>query len=214
MPAIYELPLFRIIQEALNNISQHARASSVLVCFVNKADGGIVISARDNGRGFDQARLGTADHTGHFGLRQMRERVLDLGGTLDICSAIDQGTEIVITLPLVANVRRARRKIENESNNMLKRNCRHLEHNFGHGQQHLSSVLFSLDLLAFLIHTAQHLVNEPYRLLCTTLSVRLTFFNDLRALTRYMLFDSWDALFRFMLEGLEVAILPDLVFSD
>ena len=114
----------------------------------------------------------------------------------------------------LAQVGRARWKIENESNNTLKRNGYHLEHNFGHGQQHLSTVLFSLNLLAFLIHTAQHLVNEPYRLLRATLSVRLTFFNDLRALTRYMLFDSWDALFRFMLEGLEVAIPPDLFFSD
>jgi len=75
-------------------------------------------------------------------------------------------------------------------------------------------VLVSLNLLAFLVHTAQHLLNEAYRLLRTTLSVRLTFFNDLRALTRYMLFDSWDALFRFMLEGLEIAIPPGLFFSD
>ena len=114
----------------------------------------------------------------------------------------------------LAKVGRARWKIENESNNTLKRNGYHLEHNFGHGDLHLSNVLFALNLLAFLVHTAQHLVNAPYRLLRTTLSVRLTFFNDLRALTRYMLFDSWDALFRFMLEGLEVAIPPDLSFSD
>jgi hypothetical protein len=118
------------------------------------------------------------------------------------------------TVAALARVGRARWKIENESNNTLKRNGYHLEHNFGHGRQHLSTVLFSLNLLAFLIHTAQHLVNEPYRLLRATLSVRLTFFNDLRALTRYMIFDSWDALFRFMLEGLEVAIPPGLFFSD
>ncbi|MCL5998757.1 MAG: ISNCY family transposase [Chloroflexi bacterium] len=114
----------------------------------------------------------------------------------------------------LAKVGRARWKIENESNNTLKRNGYHLEHNFGHGQMHLSTVLFTLNLLAFLVHTAQHLVNEPYRLLRATLSVRRTFFNDLRALTRYMLFDSWDALFRFMLEGLEVPIPPGLFFSD
>ncbi|MCL5999805.1 MAG: ISNCY family transposase [Chloroflexi bacterium] len=118
------------------------------------------------------------------------------------------------TVGALAKVGRTRWKIENESNNTLKRNGYHLEHNFGHGDLHLSNVLFALNLLAFLVHTAQHLVNEPYRLLRTTLSVRLTFFNDLRALTRYMLFDSWDALFRFMLEGLEIAIPPGLFFSD
>jgi hypothetical protein len=57
-------------------------------------------------------------------------------------------------------------------------------------------------------------VSEPYRLLRTTLSARRTFFDDLRALTRYMFFDSWDMHFRFMLEGLEVVIPPDLFFSD
>ena len=57
---------------------------------------------RDNGRGFDPSRLGPADQPGHFGLRQMRERILDLGGTLDINSAIGQGTELVITLPPIS----------------------------------------------------------------------------------------------------------------
>jgi hypothetical protein len=111
-------------------------------------------------------------------------------------------------------VGRARWKIENESNNTLKQQGYHLEHNFGHGQQHLSAVLFTLNLLAFLVHTAQHLLSEPYRLLRTTLVARRTFFDDLRTLTRYMLFDSWDALFRFMLEGLEVVIPPGLFFSN
>ena len=57
---------------------------------------------RDNGRGFDPGQLSPADHPGHFGLRQMRERILALGGTLDIRSAIGQGTELVITLPRTA----------------------------------------------------------------------------------------------------------------
>ncbi len=51
------------------------------------AAGGVAVSVRDNGRGFDPSQLGPADHAGHFGLRQMRERILDLGGTLDIRSA-------------------------------------------------------------------------------------------------------------------------------
>ena len=67
------------------------------------AAGGVTVSLRDNGRGFDPRQLGPADHVGHFGLRQMRERILDLGGTLDIHSARGQGTELVITLPPRAN---------------------------------------------------------------------------------------------------------------
>jgi len=99
LSANYELPLFRIIQEGLSNIGQHAHASSVLVRLDMDADRGVAVVVRDNGRGFDPSQLGPADQPGHFGLRQMRERILDLGGTLDINSAIGQGTELVITLP-------------------------------------------------------------------------------------------------------------------
>ena len=48
---------------------------------------------------------------------------------------------------------RARWKIENENNNTLKTKGYHLEHNFGHGQQHLSSLLDAMNILAFLFHT-------------------------------------------------------------
>ncbi|MCX6032460.1 MAG: PAS domain-containing sensor histidine kinase [Chloroflexi bacterium] len=102
LPAVYELPLFRIIQESLSNIGQHARASSALVRLTVDAAGGVAVSVHDNGRGFDPSQLGPADLAGHFGLRQMRERILALGGTLDIRSAIGQGTELVVTLPPVA----------------------------------------------------------------------------------------------------------------
>jgi PAS domain S-box-containing protein len=102
LPAVYELPLFRVIQEGVNNIGQHASASSVLVRLAVDAVGGVAVSVCDNGVGFDPSRLGPADSAGHFGLRQMRERILDLGGTLDIRSALGEGTELVMTLPPVA----------------------------------------------------------------------------------------------------------------
>lgn len=102
LPAAYQLPLFRIIQEGLNNVGQHARASSVLVRLAVDAAGGVAAAVRDNGCGFDPQQLAPVDRDGHFGLRQMRERIVDLGGTLDIRSAPGQGTELVITLPPVA----------------------------------------------------------------------------------------------------------------
>ena len=76
MPAVYELPLFRIIQEGLNNIGQHAAANSVLVRLTVDAAGGVVVLVHDDGCGFDPSQLGPADHAGHFGLRQIRERIL------------------------------------------------------------------------------------------------------------------------------------------
>jgi len=110
-------------------------------------------------------------------------------------------------IPL-AQVGRTRWKIENENNNTLKTKGYHLEHNFGHGQQDLANVLATLNLLAFLIHTIQELIEPAYLRLRRALGARKTFFNDLRALTRYMLFETWDDLLLFMEEGLEITPEP------
>lgn len=99
---------------------------------------------------------------------------------------------------------RARWKIENENNNTLKTKGYHLEHNFGHGQHHLSSLLATMNLLAFLFHTVLGFTDEHYRLVRAALPSRKTFFQDVRALTRYLHFPSWAALLRFMLRGLEI----------
>jgi hypothetical protein len=99
---------------------------------------------------------------------------------------------------------RCRWKIENENNNTLKTKGYHLEHNFGHGQKELSNFLVTLNLVAFLFHTVLELSDARYRLLRQTLVRRDTFFNDIRALTRYICFDSWQAMLQFMLRGLEL----------
>jgi two-component system sensor histidine kinase DegS len=99
LPVAYELPLFRIIQEGLNNIGQHAGATLVLVRLTVDMADGVRAVLRDNGCGFDPRHLDSVDRKDHFGLRQMRERIVDLGGTLDIDSTVGHGTELVITLP-------------------------------------------------------------------------------------------------------------------
>jgi hypothetical protein len=108
----------------------------------------------------------------------------------------------------LAQVGRARWKIENENNNTLKTKGYHFEHNFGHGSQDLANVLATLNLLAFLLHTVQELLTPAYQRLRQALGTRTTFFNDLRTLTRYMVFDSWDDLFRFMQDGLVITPFP------
>jgi hypothetical protein len=105
---------------------------------------------------------------------------------------------------LVVATARARWKIENENNNVLKNRGYHLEHNFGHGKKHLSSFLAALNILAFLHHTFLDFCDENYRLIRATLPTRQTFFDDLRALTRYFLFANWEALMDFMMQGLEI----------
>lgn len=99
---------------------------------------------------------------------------------------------------------RARWKVENENNNVLKTKGYHLEHNFGHGKQFLASLLLSLNLLAFLFHTVMGLVDTKYQLLRKELRKRRKFFQHIEALLEYLLFDSWDSLFSFMCRGLEL----------
>jgi hypothetical protein len=90
----------------------------------------------------------------------------------------------------IVSAGRARWKIENENNNTLKTKGYHLEHNFGHGKEHLSSLLAAMNILAFLYHTFLSFTDANYRLIRATLPTRKTFFDDLRALTRYLLFPS------------------------
>jgi hypothetical protein len=104
---------------------------------------------------------------------------------------------------------RTRWKVENEHNNTLKTKGYNLEHNFGHGKEHLASFLATLNILSLLFHTLLELVDEKYKLLRVHLPTRKTFFNDLRALTRYLVFDSWDHLLTFMIQGLELALPPN-----
>lgn len=107
-------------------------------------------------------------------------------------------------VPAIVAAGRARWKIENENNNVLKNYGYHLEHNFGHGAQYLSMILVLLNLLAFLFHTVLDLCDQVYNRLRTHLRARKTFFNDLRALTRYMFFASWDEMLNFMYVQLEL----------
>ncbi len=108
------------------------------------------------------------------------------------------------SVPAIVAAGRARWKIENENNNVLKNYGYHLEHNFGHGAEYLSMILVLLNLLAFLFHTVLDLVDEVYQRLRTHLRVRKTFFTDLQALTRYMFFASWEQLLNFMYVQLEL----------
>ena len=99
---------------------------------------------------------------------------------------------------------RARWKVENENNNTLKTQGYHLTHNFGHGQQHLSALLVTLNLLAFLLHTVLDMMDAKYQLIRAKLPSRTMFFQHIQALTCYLCFESFDALLDFMLRGLRI----------
>jgi hypothetical protein len=104
---------------------------------------------------------------------------------------------------------RTRWKVEKENNNTLKTQGSHLEHNFGHGTQHLAARLATFTLLAFLFHTLLDLLDAQYHHLRRPLVSRKTFFADLRALRRYLCFTSWPHLLTFLLHGLHGQLLPN-----
>ena len=91
---------------------------------------------------------------------------------------------------------RARWKIENETFNVLKTNGYNLEHNFGHGKETLASVLVVLNLLAFAFHTAAMLAVLAWRQAVIARGATYRFFEHLRTITAYVIFQDWDHLLR------------------
>lgn len=96
IPLEHEQALFRIVQEALANVSRHSGVRIAHV-YLHYHDASVSLEVRDQGRGFDpQARRDPRA----FGLQSMSERAATLGGSLSLQSVPAQGTEIHVQLPL------------------------------------------------------------------------------------------------------------------
>jgi len=93
IPDEHKTCIFRLVQEALNNVCRHANADVVLIG-LRADDAKITVTVQDNGRGF--SRNGTKG----LGLIGMQERVDGLGGTLKIQSGPGKGTVVEASLPL------------------------------------------------------------------------------------------------------------------
>lgn len=93
-----ELSVFRIIQEALNNIQKHAEASEVVVKLELHPER-IYVVIRDNGKRFDvQSAMNLSEH---YGLLNMKERAHIFKGELNVNSAPGRGTEIILVIPVI-----------------------------------------------------------------------------------------------------------------
>ncbi|MEM7344156.1 MAG: PAS domain S-box protein [Chloroflexota bacterium] len=86
-----QVSLYRIAQEALNNVAKHARATQVVVT-LSQVNAHIKLSVQDDGRGFDVDQVNPKS----LGLTIMRERVEIIGAQLEIKSEVDQGTQITV----------------------------------------------------------------------------------------------------------------------
>jgi two-component system sensor histidine kinase DegS len=94
-----EVTVFRIIQELLTNVRDHAQASQVRIT-VEIDDSSVRVMVDDNGAGFDvEEAISGAHQRQTVGLSTMYERVELLGGSLDIESTPGQGTHVVVFIP-------------------------------------------------------------------------------------------------------------------
>ena len=94
LPQDVQIALYRIAQEAVNNIVKHARASQACITLACR-DEQVRLSIRDNGRGFDPEQVGPD----RLGLRIIQERADAMGAILEISSQLGAGAELVITWP-------------------------------------------------------------------------------------------------------------------
>ena len=99
LSANQELVVFRVIQEALQNVHKHAQAQSVEVNVQQRPGGPLVVTITDDGVGFDP-KLVRQSRTGSSGLVSMRERAATVGGTLKADSRAGSGTTITLVLPM------------------------------------------------------------------------------------------------------------------
>jgi len=101
----------------------------------------------------------------------------------------------------LASCGRARWKIENEHNNVLKNHGYNLDHNFGHGKKHASEIYCFLNFLAFQMHSLMDISDEEYQKARAYARRRDEFFNELRTIMRFKLFDTWQQLMVFFYSG-------------
>ena len=98
---VISLTVFRIVQEAINNVSKHANAKNVIVN-LEFMDKDLKLYVFDDGKGFnvESLKISNSDMNSGFGLFSMKERVELLGGKFEINSQIGKGTRISISIPL------------------------------------------------------------------------------------------------------------------
>jgi NarL family two-component system sensor histidine kinase LiaS len=94
-----QMTLYYIATEALNNVLRHARAKSVLVT-LKSGPKNVILEIVDDGVGFDLKKV---DQAG-LGLRNMRERVAQMKGKLQIVTNPNEGTRIIVAVPRDADI--------------------------------------------------------------------------------------------------------------
>jgi signal transduction histidine kinase len=96
LAAHVETALYRISQEALQNVMKHAQAQHVLLGLQETDDGRVILTVSDDGVGFDPL---AAAGSFSYGLHSMRQRAAQIGAQLDIRSRVGDGSSVIVTVP-------------------------------------------------------------------------------------------------------------------
>jgi NarL family two-component system sensor histidine kinase LiaS len=89
--------LFRILQESVSNTLRHAKATNLDVLLI-KRDDFVIMRISDDGIGFEIDE----EKTGSYGMQTMRERAVEIGGTLKVVSLKNKGTRLEVKVPVLA----------------------------------------------------------------------------------------------------------------
>ncbi len=100
VPESLATPIFRTVQESLNNVARHARASNVFVS-MHSSDSELSLEISDDGIGFDPRKIRGATAAGGHGLSGLRERANKTGGTFSLRSRRGSGTVVRVGWPLL-----------------------------------------------------------------------------------------------------------------
>ncbi len=100
LPSATEIAVFRMVEQALQNIAAHAQANSAMITMDYGVDT-LCVSVEDNGQGFDYAGWVQGHGGTHLGLLGMRERIQTMGGRLQVWSEPGKGTRVTFQLPIV-----------------------------------------------------------------------------------------------------------------
>jgi signal transduction histidine kinase len=97
-----EIAVYRVVQEALTNVSKHAQATSCRV-YLQRLPYSLLVTVEDDGTGFERARLDGKNERPGVGLVGVRERVSRLGGTFRLDTHVGKGTRLTIELPTASD---------------------------------------------------------------------------------------------------------------
>ncbi|WP_369805895.1 sensor histidine kinase [Amycolatopsis sp. M39] len=100
LPEHTEVALYRIAQEALQNVIKHAGTGAATLT-LRRTDRGVLLRVRDRGRGFDRDTMSFGDdRSSGYGMTSMAERAELIGGRLEVSSSPENGTTVSVTVPV------------------------------------------------------------------------------------------------------------------